>query len=83
MEDWANCENCKSFKLTDGIQTCVKFDWIGLPHGPRVNANNKCCSAYELKRNTVNTPNFKDMKYAVLYYYHSEEPNTLFEDIDL
>ena len=83
MEKWANCENCKSFKLTDGIQTCVKFDLIGLPELFVVNTNNKCCSAFQSNTGNVKTPGFNKMEYGVLYYYNHEAPDNLIENIDL
>ena len=82
-EVWANCENCREFSLMHDRQYCKEFDILGLPKLYSVDTNRKCCSLFNSEDAKIKTPNLEEMEEGALYFYSSNNPEILFEDIDL
>lgn len=82
-ETWADCINCKSFFIEEDKQACRRYDLVGLPDKCMTETNHKCCSSFSHHKIINRMPNTSKMEEGVLYFYHSNHPNTLIEDMDL
>lgn len=83
QEIWADCIECEYYRENDSIPSCIKFDLVGLPDKYTIGTNRKCCSLFSTKRKKYNIPIKSMMEEGVLYFYSTESPNKLIEDIDL
>ena len=83
QEIWADCIECEYYRENDNIPSCIKFDLVGLPDKYIIGTNRKCCSLFSTERTKYKIPDKLTMEEGVLYFYSTENPNKLIEDIDL
>lgn len=79
---WPDCIYCKFISNIEKT-VCLKYPIFELPTLYRVHTDRKCCSSFISENTKYNTIHFKNMQEAILYFYNSQNPMILFEDIDL